>query len=156
MWGACLTAVLLGDSKILKKVFPGYGKYSLNSGLGRLGAVAEFNFFNYGWGYDYKNTTRLSPYLSAGVAVGVVTGNEKSAATLSIPLGLGVKYKIAPRLNAAAKLVVGKMITDKADGIADPYTIKSDMWKNTDWYSTVTFSITYEFGARGFKCNNLD
>lgn len=151
-----LTAGLTGDSKDFKNVFPDNAHYKFNSRLWQLGFSAEFNFFNYGWGYDYKNTSRLSPFISAGAGLGVVTGDGKSAVTLSVPIGAGIKYKFAPRWNATVKMVFGKMISDKADGVEDPFTIKSDAWKNTDWYSTLSFGITYEFGAYGIKCNNLD
>ena len=39
---------------------------------------------------------------------------------------------------------------DSFDGkaLADPYHIESSVLKNTDWFSTTLFSITYEFGRK--------
>jgi hypothetical protein len=51
-----------------------------------------------------------------------------------------------------------KVLGDKVDGenINDLYQIKSSVLKNTDWYSTLTFSITYEFGERCETCHYVD
>ena len=38
--------------------------------------------------------------------------------------------------------------------LADPYHIESSVLKNTDWFSTTLFSITYEFGRKKEICNN--
>ena len=40
---------------------------------GSLHLHRQFNFFNYGMGYSYLGTKRLSPYLLAGVGVGYST-----------------------------------------------------------------------------------
>ena len=40
--------------------------------------------------------------------------------------------------------------------LTDLYQIKSSFLKNTDWYSTLTFSISYEFGRRCVTCHRID
>ena len=49
-----------------------------------------------------------------------------------------------------------KTLGDSFDGksLSDPYNIKSSVLKNTDWFSTTLFSITYEFGRKKEICNN--
>lgn len=51
-----------------------------------------------------------------------------------------------------------KIVGDKADGavLSDPYLIKSSFLKNTDWYSTLVLSISYEFGKRCVACHRID
>ena len=145
---------LAGYSSEFDNKFIDEKNYSFSSRLWQLSWSAEYNFLNYGWGYDYRNTSRLSPFLSLGVGVGVVSGNEQSALTLTIPIGVGIKYKFAPRWNFTARMVFAKTFTDKADGVKDPYNIESDGMKNTDWYSNLSFSISYEFGKFCIKCYN--
>ena len=71
-------------------------------------------------------------------------------------LGAGVKYKIAPRWNISLEFAMHKTLGDSFDGkaLADPYHIESSVLKNTDWFSTTLFSITYEFGRKKEICNN--
>lgn len=154
--GEFLTAGLRGDSRDFENVFPGDAQLSFSSRLWQAGASAEFNFLNYGWGYDYRNTSRISLFLSLGIGIGAVSGNRETAFSFSLPMGAGLKYKFAPRWNAVLKVTFAKMLTDKSDGIEDPYPIESSGWKNTDWYSTCTVGVTYEFGIRKRKCNNLE
>ncbi len=51
-----------------------------------------------------------------------------------------------------------KTFTDRIDGeqLSDPYGIKSEFMKNTDWYSTFTISISYEFSKRCAVCHYKD
>lgn len=154
--GELLTTGLGGDSKDFKQVFPNQEHLFFSRQCWQLGGNAEFNFFNYGIGYAYRNTRRFTPFLSAGVAAGMVTGDGRTDFACSLPLGGGVRYKPAPRWNALVKFVFAKMLTDAADGVQDPYEIESSFWKNTDWYSVLTIGVTYEFGRRKRKCNNLE
>ncbi|MFR0835863.1 MAG: DUF6089 family protein [Barnesiella sp.] len=119
-----------------------------------MGAQAEFNFFNYGMGYSYQETSRISPYLLAGLGVSFAPASV-IIFSVNIPLN-GVKYKIAPRWNIALEFTVRKTLGDNLDGkdLKDPYRIESSAFKNTDWYSMTLFSITYEFGYRRKPCNN--
>lgn len=153
--GEFLSAGLAGDSNDFSNRFPENAHYAFNRRLWQIGGNAEFNFLNYGIGYDYKNMSRISPFVTVGIGLGVVTGEGSGDFAFSIPLGAGVKYKFAPRWNANLKLVFAKMLTDTADRVDDPYGIESTPWKNTDWYSTLSVSVTYEFGLRKRKCNNL-
>lgn len=147
---------LRGNSDDFANRFPNEMDYAFNRRLWQLGGSLEFNFLNYGWGYDYLNCSRFSPFLVIGAGLGVVSGDGKPAFSFAIPLGAGVKYKFAPRWNAVMKITFAKMLTDKADQLNDLYDIESTAWKNTDWYSTLSVGVTYEFGFKRRKCNNLD
>ena len=50
-----------------------------------------------------------------------------------------------------------KVFSDHVDGaLADLQTIKSSFLKNTDWYSNISISLTYEFGKRCATCHYVD
>ena len=134
---------------------PGYEEYSYKSRLWQIGGSAEFNFLNYGMGEGYRNMSRFTPYISVGLALGGTSGDGKGFG-LQIPMGVGLKYKLAPRVGMAVKFTMAKSFSDKFDGIKDPYKIDSSVLKNTDWYSTLSISISYEFGERFCDCFNLD
>ena len=51
-----------------------------------------------------------------------------------------------------------KVFGDNVDSreLTDLYQIKSSFLKNTDWYSTLMFSVSYEFGERCVTCHRID
>lgn len=61
-------------------------------------------------------------------------------------MAFGVKYKLRPRLNLMAEFAMTKVFGDHVDGpqLSDLYTIKSSFLKNTDWYSTIMITISYD------------
>ena len=115
-----------------------------------VGCQFEMHFWAYGTGTSYKNTRRLVPYIQMGLGVTAGSG----AFSLNVPIGLGVKYKVANRLNVGLDWTVRLSMTDKLDGIADPYHIKSGFWKNKDSYCWTMVYVTYDFWPRLRKCNN--
>ena len=82
----------------------------------------------------------------------------KPGATFTIPLGAGFKFKPSLRWNIGLEFLMKKTFTDRIDGeqLSDPYGIKSEFMKNTDWYSTFTISISYEFSKRCAVCHYKD
>ena len=77
--------------------------------------------------------------------------------TANVPLGLGVKYKIGPRLNLGLEWAVHFSLSDKLDGVKDPYNIESSgLFKNTDCYSAFQLTLTYSFMAKCRTCHNAD
>lgn len=148
-------AMLSGNTADFDNVFPGGGEYKFNTTLFDAGCRAEFNFLNYGVGYTYKNTSRFSPYITAGLAfcAGFPEGNNFFA--VNIPLGVGVKYKVAERWNLGLEFAMHKVLGDRIDSqdLKDPYKIPSSFLKNTDWFSTLVFTITYDFGFKTLPCN---
>lgn len=149
---------LSGNSSDFGIVFPEGKTYEFSSWVYDLGARAEFNFFGYGIGETYKRLKRWSPYLSVGAGVTMSSSDGNSSFAMNLPMGFGVKYKLRQRLNLGVEFTMTKVFGDKVDGenINDLYQIKSSMIKNSDWYSTLTFSITYEFGERCETCHYVD
>lgn len=146
---------LSGNSADMTNVFPGGETFKFSTTFYELGEVAEFNFFNFGMGETYRKLKRISPYIAAGLGLTVWTTDGKAHAGLNIPLGVGLKYKVNERVNLGFEFLMKKVFSDKLDGnhLADPLGIKSSFVKNTDWYSTMSFTISYEFSKRCAVCH---
>ena len=87
----------------------------------------------------------------------VAPGGETSFASPNIPMGVGVKYKLKPRLNVGCEFSMRKTLGDGLEGkemLKDPYGITSSALKNKDWYSFLLLSVTWDFGERCRTCNN--
>lgn len=148
---------LSGDSSKFDNVFPGGETYSFKSTAYDLGARIEFNFFAYGIGETYKHLRRWSPYLAVGIGATYATCDGQSSFAPNIPMAVGVKYKLKERWNLGLEFSMTKVFGDKVDGeLSDLYQIKSSFLKNTDWYSNISVSISYEFGKRCVTCHYVD
>lgn len=149
---------LSGDSSKMTNVFPDDMTYRFSTTFYELGEMAEFNFFSYGMGESYRKLKRISPYITAGLGITAWSVDGEAGAGLTIPLGIGVKYKPSRRLNLGLEFLMKKVFTDRLDGrqLDDPIGIKSSFMKNTDWYSTLTFTVSYEFSKRCAVCNYKD
>lgn len=147
-----------GDSAKMTNVFPDGNTYKFSTTFYELGEMVEFNFFNYGIGETYRHLKRISPYIAAGLGVTAWQTDGKFGAAFTIPVGVGVKYKLSERWNLGFEFLMKKTFTDKLDGpqLADPLGIKSSFMKNTDWYSTMSVTISYEFSKRCAACNYKD
>ena len=151
---------LKGSDRGLKTDIPdtdGDTPYEFNNTLADLSLTYEYNFWPYGTGHDYRGAKRLTPFIFAGLGATYVTGGGNNVFTANLPLGLGVKYKLAPRLNLGVEWAMHVSLSDKLDGTADPYGIKSSgLFKNTDCYSALQVSLTYSFMAKCRTCHNQD
>lgn len=149
---------LNGDSSKMTNVFPSGESYKFSTTFYELSELFEFNFFNYGMGETYRHLKRFSPYIAGGLGVTAWSVDGKTSAAFTIPFGLGVKYKPSRRLNFGVEFLMKKTFSDRLDGplLDDPVGIKSSFVKNTDWYSTLTFTISYEFSKRCASCNYKD
>lgn len=148
---------LSGDSSQMKNIFPEGAAYKFKSTFYELGEMAEFHFFNYGMGETYRKLKRFTPYITAGLSV-TAWNSDKFGAALTIPFGIGFKFKPALRWNLGLEFLMKKTFTDRLDSseLKDPLGIKSDFMKNTDWYSTLTLTISYEFSKRCAVCHYKD
>lgn len=125
-----------------------------------LGAQFEMNFWGYGLGASYKELSAITPYATLGLGFTLAMGGGATDFALNLPVGLGVKYKIKPRVNIGAEWTVRFTTTDKLDvtntspQLADPYGIKGDFMKNKDCYSNLLLFVTYDLCPKLRKCNN--
>ena len=149
---------LSGDSSKMTNVFPDDQTYKFSTTFYEIGEMAEFNFFSYGMGESYRKLKRFTPYITAGLGMSMWSVDSNFGAAFTIPLGIGFKYKPSLRLNFGLEFLMKKTFTDRLDGpsLADPMGIKSSFMKNTDWYSTLTFTVSYEFSKRCAVCNYKD
>lgn len=125
------------------------------SNLIDLSMVYEYNFWAYGTGRDYFRAKRLAPYLFVGLGFTYAKpDNANSAFTAHIPLGAGIKYKVADRLNLGLEWRVHFSMSDRLDGVVDPYGIPSQgAFKNADGYSMLKLTLTYSMLAKCSTCN---
>ena len=152
------TGSLRGDSSQMTNVFPGEENYKFSTQFYELGEMVEFNFFNYGMGETYRKLKRITPYITAGLGITLWSVDKKTGAGATIPFGVGLKYKPSLRWNIGFEFLMKKVFTDRLDSssLDDPYGIKSSFMKNTDWYSTMSITISYEFSKRCATCNYKD
>ncbi|MBQ4366485.1 MAG: outer membrane beta-barrel protein [Muribaculaceae bacterium] len=150
-----LYAGISGNSADMKSRLPDGVQYEFKASLFDLGAQAEFNFFNFGIGPKYKNQKRLTPYMVAGLGL-VVSTVKHGGVALSLPLGIGAKYKLKERLNLGFEFTMRKSFGDNLDGLSDLYGVKHGFAKNTEWYSLAMFTVTWEFSKRCTKCHYVE
>lgn len=153
-------ARISGDTAGGENKFPG-GDTHFSRTLYDLGAQFEYNFFAYGEGTGYKRTHRLTPYIFGGLGFTFAPEPKDNVFTANIPLGIGVKYKFAPRFNVGCELSYRFSLSDKLDvteknlpQLDDPYGIKSDGLKNKDSYAFLAIFLTYDLSPKYRRCNN--
>ncbi len=155
--GNLSTLRIAGDTDNFDNAYPNEASYQFERQLFDLGVQMEYNFLSYGIGKSYLGTSRIAPYLVAGVGVTFAPESGNHFWSMNIPLGLGVKYKIAPRWNVGCEFTLRKTMGDSLDSteLSDPYGIESLTIKNTDWYNMTLFTVTYDIFEIIQPCNNL-
>ncbi|MBR1415144.1 MAG: outer membrane beta-barrel protein [Prevotella sp.] len=168
-WAAQLsTGQLKGSSKDVKTWYPEWNDNPVDftTSMTDFSVRYEYNFWPFGTGKEYLGARPLTPFITLGAGL-LFSGKPKlksavppvaepeSAVALQMPIGLGVKYKLRDRLNLTAEWVMHFSGTDKLDGVVDPYGIKSSgLFKNTDCYSVLQVSLTYDIWAKCKTCHN--
>jgi len=151
---------LKGGSTYTDTYYPDYANepYEFNNNLVDAGAHFELNFLPYGTGKEYRGAKRLTPFTTIGIGATYVWGNDtKSIFTMNIPVGAGVKYKAADRINVTLQWTAHFSLSDQLDGRKDPYqVISSGLFKNTDCYHRLMLTITYDIWSKCKVCNNND
>jgi len=148
---------LKGSSRNDKTYYPGITDYSFKTSMVDVGVRYELNFWPYGTGQEYRGAKRLTPYIFLGLGATIAKADtaDKTEVALNVPLGGGVKYKMADRLNLALEWAIHFTSSDMLDGVEDPYGIKSSgIFKNTDCYSQLRLSVTYDLWAKCKTCHN--
>lgn len=158
--GSFAVAGISGSTANFDNRFPG-GDVDFKRTLYDFGAQFECHFFAYGDGSGYNRSHRLSPYIFAGAGLTFAPEPADNVFAMNLPVGLGVKYKIAPRINVGCELSFRFTLSDALDVtketapvLSDPYGIKSGGAKNKDSYSFLSLSVTYDLSPKYRKCNN--
>ena len=150
---------LKGSSADVKTWYPELADNPIdfNSTLMDLSLSFEYNFWPYGTGREYRGAKRLTPFVFLGIGGTYAKTGDESVFTANVPIGVGVKYKLGRRLNLGLEWAAHFSLSDKPDGVADPYGIESSgLFKNTDCYSMLKFTITYSFMPKCKICNKDD
>ena len=156
---AAFAGKIKGSSQGNGTYYPAYAAspYHFNHRVVDVGVAYEYNFWPYGTGRDYRGAQPLTPYIMGGMGLTHVNGSAKNVTTANLFLGVGVKYKLAERLNLGLEWAMHFATSDKLDGVADPYTVRSvGMFKNKDGYSALSLSLTYSFMPKCRTCNKDD
>lgn len=146
---------LKGDNKNVTTYYPVLNDTAItfSNTLVDVGFRFEYNFWPYGTGREYFGAKPLTPFVAMGLGITYAKAGN-SVVSANVPIGFGVKYKIADRLNLTAEWAMHFSLSDKLDGVEDPYTIKSSgLFKNTDCYGTLQLSLTYDIWAKCKVCN---
>lgn len=140
--------------------FPG-GDAGFARMLYELGAQYECHFLAYGDGTGYKQSRRVAPYFLVGLGLTYAPAPAKHLFTPNVPVGIGLKWKVAPRLNFGCELSYRFTFSDNLDVVNgegavldDPYGINSGLMKNKDGYSFLSVFLTYDLSPKYRKCNN--
>lgn len=128
--------------------------YELSDGVVDFSATYEYNFWPYGLHHGYQGRQRITPFLQIGI--GASYGKAGKAFTMQLPVGVGVKYKLKPRVNIGLDWLYHFTFTDKLDGFDSPHGVKSTGFANKDSYCTTMFYISYDFSPRCPQCNKND
>ena len=152
---------IYGTTEGINNKFPDGQHTTFSRAVYELGGQFEYNFFAYGSGTGYKDSHRMTPYILVGAGLTYASRPADYIFALNIPLGVGVKYKLADRLNVGAEWSMRFATTDRLDvtskgGVIldDPYQIKGKGIKNKDSYSLLIAYISYDLFPKYRKCNN--
>jgi hypothetical protein len=176
--------------------------YNFSRSFQSVEALFEFNFRNYklgstskemftpfvsvGLGAFYSRASRVGtfvlmpfetfpgsglyqPYLDAEFD----KTNNSDAMSLTIPVGVGIKFNITKRLGGIIELIARKTFTDNIDNLDDPkrfqfdtatvsplfeYPAKASNFQlnNNDYYATLAVSICYQLWSSRGNCAIYD
>jgi hypothetical protein len=148
-----------GETKNEANVFPNHAQAAFRRNFFELGSQIEFNFLPYSDKFPYLNTRKISPYIFTGLGLTLAPGKDTFFG-LNLPIGIGVKYKVKHKVNLGVEYGVHRLFGDAFDApisgegfhLNNPYRVRQGIFKNKDWYNTLLFSITWEFGLKDERC----
>ena len=156
---------LKGSSATAKTWYPSMSERmaDFNTSLVDVSVRYEYNFWPFGTGREYYGAKKITPFIALGLGASIANAKltqdgiqtKSSSVAGQLPIGLGVKYKMGARLNLAVEWMMHFTAGDKLDGIKDPYGIESSgLFKNTDCYSMLGLTLTYDLWAKCKTCHN--
>lgn len=114
-------------------------------------ALYELHFLPYGYQRSYLGLRRLVPYLHMGLGFAYSTAGKAFSPT--IPLGIGVKYKLAPRWNLGMEWKMNFTLSDQLDNLRAPLHISTTGFKKKDHYGTAFVTLSYSLSPVCPTCN---
>lgn len=138
------------------------GSCSFKRNLIDLSVQFELNFWGYGIGQGYEGYSRITPCLLIGGGLTFAPKPVDLNVGFHIPVGIGVKYKVKPRLNIGLEWSIRFTTSDALDVsntqgviLKEPYGISSPGFKNKDCYSFTMLTLTYDLFPKCANCNNI-
>lgn len=151
---------IAGDTRTATTQFPEGKQVAFDRTIYDVGVQFEYNFWPYGNGMSYRESRLFTPYLMGGMGLTIAPAPAEDVAAAHFSLGVGVKYKFAPRWNVGVELAMRFTGTDKLDVtsldglmLEDPFQVKGGMMKNKDSYSMIGVTVTYDIWPRCDNCN---
>ncbi len=142
--------------------------YNFERTIADMATQFELNFFEYD-NPTRREETRITPYISGGLAYTMyrryhVNGDSRSENPLfilSLPFGIGVKWKPADWVHVGLEWSFRKTFVDDLDKMgngeidpSDPYGFEtSSALHNNDWYSLAGIFVTFDIFHRRVPCN---
>ncbi|HQF47990.1 hypothetical protein C3L50_06455 [Flavobacterium alvei] len=135
--------------------------YHFRNSIKEVSLGLEFNFFDFNL---HEGKRKYTPYVHSGlnyfsshdayVSSGqiVMSGDHKEA--FAIPMTLGVKSNIWPKIILAIEVGARYTLTDNLDGSnpKDDSLLKFGNINNNDWYVFSGMTLTYTFGNKPCYC----
>ncbi len=131
--------------------------------------LLEMNFLP----YDLKGSkvNKFTPYLAVGLGSSIYkrflqdikNNSNKTVFILSLPVGVGVKYKLTKKIRVGFDWMFYKTFSDDIDVVGnnlpinpgDPYAFKKgNSIGNNDWYSFAGVSVTIGLFGKKPKCSS--
>jgi len=115
----------------------------------------EFNFLPYIINRKKKSQT---PYIFVGLGYSLIQTTTTSTANdhLTIPFGVGYKYRYNEKIAFGCEWGLRKAFNDRLDGILSPgYDGKHTPNHNTDWYSFAGVYLTLKVFEKEFVCPGM-
>lgn len=154
-----VSAGIEGDTQFMDGSIPGDG-IGFSRTIYDFGVQAECNFNAYGM-TSWNGSRRLVPYYLLGVGLTYAPKPAENVFAINFPVGLGLRYKLAERVNIGLEWTMRFSSSDKLDvtsalagtTLNDPFQIKGKGFKNKDSYSFTMLYLTFDIFARPCDCN---
>lgn len=159
--GNLAAAGISGSTANATGAFPSADEVRFSRTVYDFGIQAEWGFTGYGI-IDWNGTHRLAPYGLAGLGLSLAPAKDrKNDLALCMPIGVGLRYKLAERVNLGVEWTMRFTTTDRLDvngngslSLQDPFLIKGKGIKNKDSYSFTMFYLTFDVFKRPCDCND--
>lgn len=127
---------------------------NFKGGITDLSATYELHFLPYGYTRGYQNYRRFTPFVQFGL--GFCYSDAGKAFTANVPIGVGFKWKVGPRINMALDWAMHFSLNDKLDNISAPSGIPTEMFRGKDNYCLTTLTFTYDFAKKCPACQKAE
>lgn len=146
-------AVVQGDTRDFGYTFPNGQAYAeFQRGFVDANATVEFNFFDIGESKYYKARYKATPYIVLGVGLTTYADlySGGNAYKVSIPFGIGGKWRINRRWTLGLEWTIHKLFIDNFDVtnannkvLENPYQVPNIGFFDTDFYSIANLYISF-------------